>query len=377
MTLQEEVQCRIIKNEMKQTLLINGVKIKLPAFIPDGTFGVVRSLDIYDLQACRVQAVMMNTFHLMQKPGSSTIQAMGDLHAFSGWQGPIFTDSGGFQAYSLIHENSKFGQVTDDGIRFSPDGSQRKFLLTPEKCIRLQMRYGSNLLFCLDDCTHVDELQVAQKTAVKRTIAWAKRCKREYERILEQKKIEPKKKPLLFGIVQGGQSYVLRKECAQELLDIGFDGYGFGGWPLDADGELVEDMVAYLRELIPNQYPLHALGIGKPDNIARSFAIGYQLFDSAMPTRDARHGRIYRFTGSFHIQDNKWWEFVYIQDQRHIKDGHPIDENCDCLTCRRYSMAYLHHLFKIGDGLYQRLATIHNLRFITQLCEKLGRSSNG
>jgi queuine tRNA-ribosyltransferase len=362
---------------MKQTLLIKSIKIKLPTFIPDGTFGVVRSLDASDLQACGVQAVMMNTFHLMQKPGSSTIQAVGGLHAFSGWQGPIFTDSGGFQAYSLIRENSKFGQVTDDGIRFSPEGSQRKFLLTPEKCIHLQMSYGSNLLFCLDDCTHVDEPQADQQTAVKRTIAWAKRCKREYEKTLEQKKIEPKKRPLLFGIVQGGQSNALRKECAQALLDIGFDGYGFGGWPLDAGGELVEDMVAYLRELIPQQFPLHALGIGKPDNVARSFALGYQLFDSAMPTRDARHGRICRFTGSFHLQDDKWWEYVYVQDQRHIKDGRPIDENCDCPTCRGYSMAYLHHLYKIGDGLYQRLATMHNLRFMTQLCEKLGGSTNG
>lgn len=357
---------------MKASITIAGKELTLPVFVPDGTFGVVRSLDAADLLACRVQAVMMNTFHLMQKPGSSTIQAAGGLHQFSGWQGPIFTDSGGFQAFSLMSENSRIGQVTDDGIRFTPESSARKFLLTPEKCIQLQMSYRSDLLFCLDDCTHVDETQAEQQAAVQRTIAWAKRCKKEYLKILNQRKAESEHRPLLFGIVQGGQSRELRQQCAQALLEIGFDGFGYGGWPLNAAGELLEEMVAYLRELIPNQFPLHALGIGQPDNIARSYALGYQLFDSAMPTRDARHGRLYRFTGSFSMQGKKWWEFVYIQDQRHIKNNQPIDELCDCPACRSVSLAYLHHLFKIGDGLFQRLATLHNLRFMTRLCEKLG-----
>ena len=314
--------------------------------MPDGTFGVVRSIDAGDLAACKVQAVMMNTFHLMQKPGSSTIQAVGGLHNFSGWQGPIFTDSGGFQAYSLIKENSKFGQITADGISFTPESSQRKFLLTPEKCIRLQMSYGSNLLFCLDDCTHVDEAQADQQAAVERTIAWAKRCKLEYLKSINQKQIEPGKRPLLFGIVQGGQSRELRKKCAEALLEIGFDGYGYGGWPLDGAGQLVVDMVAYLRELIPNKFPLHALGIGHPENVVKSFLAGYQLFDSAMPTRDARHGRIYRFRGPFKPEGKHWWEYVYIQDQRHIKNEKPIDENCDCPACRASSLAYLHHLIQ-------------------------------
>jgi queuine tRNA-ribosyltransferase len=361
---------------MKATFNISGKKLYLPVFVPDGTFGVVRSIDAQDLAACKVQAVMMNTFHLMQKPGSSTIQAVGGLHNFSGWQGPIFTDSGGFQAYSLIKENSKFGQINADGISFTPEGSQRKFLLTPEKCIRLQMSYASNLLFCLDDCTHVDEPQADQLAAVERTIAWARRCKTEYLKNLEQRKIENRQRPLIFGIVQGGQSRELRKKCADALLEIGFDGYGFGGWPLDGSGQLVEDMVAYLRELIPNQFPLHALGIGHPENVVKSFLLGYQLFDSAMPTRDARHGRIYRFKGSFDPKGKHWWEYVYIQDQRHIKNEMPIDENCDCPACQKSSLAYLHHLFKIGDGLYQRLATIHNLRFMTQLCEKLREQSH-
>lgn len=362
---------------MNTSITIAGKKITLPAFVPDGTFGVVRSVDAADLEACGVQAVMMNSFHLMQKPGSSTIRAAGGLHHFSGWQGPIFTDSGGFQAFSLMRENSKFGQVTDDGISFIPQGSPRKFLLTPEKCIRLQMSYRSDLLFCLDDCTHVDEAQSDQQTAVQRTIAWARRCKKEYLKILEQRQDESGQRPLLFGVVQGGASRPLRQQCAQALLEIGFHGYGYGGWPLDAAGELVEEMVAYVRQLIPIQFPLHALGIGKPDNVARSHTLGYQLFDSAMPTRDARHGRLYRFSAAPATQGKRWWEYVYIQDQCHIKDNQPIDEQCDCPTCRSVSLAYLHHLFKIGDVLFQRLATLHNLRFMTRLCEKLRDSQNG
>ena len=362
---------------MKKKLEIAGKIIRLPTFVPDGTFGVVRSLDAQDLKNCGVQAVMMNTFHLMQKPGSSTIQALDGLHHFSGWEGPIFTDSGGFQAYSLMKENSRFGQVSSDGISFFPEGGQRKFLLTPEKCIHLQINYGSNLLFCLDDCTHVDEPDADQKIAVERTIAWAKRCKKEYQKQIEQKKIKGSQQPFLFGIVQGGNSHELRKKCAEALLEIGFDGYGFGGWPLTNAGELVEDILAYLREIIPMQFPLHALGIGHPEFIKKSFSFGYDLFDSAMPTRDARHGRIYRFTEPAGLDGKNWWEYLYIYDQRHIKSNQPVSDDCDCHTCQHYTIAFLHHLFKINDNLYQRLATIHNLRFITQLCERLQQPAHG
>jgi queuine tRNA-ribosyltransferase len=361
---------------MKKSLTIAGKRISLPTFVPDGTFGVVRSIDAQDLENCGIQAVMMNTFHIMQKPGSSTVLALDGLHHFSGWQGLIFTDSGGFQAYSLMKENSKFGQVNSDGISFFPEGSQRKFLLTPEKCVRLQISYGSNLLFCLDDCTHVDEADADQKKAVERTINWAKRCKAEYKKTIEQKKIEKQQQPLLFGIVQGGNSRELRKKCADALLEIGFDGYGFGGWPLNNAGELVEDMVAYLREIIPTKFPLHALGIGHPAFIAKSYSLGYDLFDSAMPTRDARHGRLYRFTGPSGLEGKTWWEYIYVNDQRHIKSNRPIAEHCDCHACQHYSIAYLHHLFKINDILYHRLATIHNLHFMTQLSRRLQQADH-
>ena len=310
----------------------------------------------------------MNTFHLMQRPGSSTISALGGLHTMSGWQGPIITDSGGFQAYSLIQQNAKFGSLNDDGITFKPEGADRKFHLTPEKAVQLQMSYGSDVVICLDDCTHVDAADAVQELSVQRTIAWARRCKREFERLVQQKRLPPEKRPLLFGVVQGGGSIELRKRCANELLEIGFDGFGYGGWPLDAQGKLLTDIIRYTRELIPTALPMHALGIGHPQHIVDCSRLGYGIFDSAMPTRDARHARLYTFAhGLTTTFEDKWFAYIYANDDKHIKNDKPISPFCDCLCCTHYSLGYLHHLFKINDTLFYRLATLHNLRFMSQL----------
>ena len=268
--------------------------LQLPTFLPDATLGVVRAVDAVDLLNCGLQGVVMNTFHLMQHPGSSTIQALGGLHTMCGWPGPIVTDSGGFQAYSLIRENAKFGAITDGGIVLRPEGSDRKFQLTPEKCVQLQVAYGTDVVMCLDDCTHVDDPLAVQQTSVRRTIAWAKRCKAEFVQLMAQKRLADADRPLLFAVVQGGGSPALRTECAAALLEIGFDGYGYGGWPLDADGELVDEMLALTRALVPAEFPMHALGIGHPANVAACVALGYDIFDCALPTRDARRGRLYR-----------------------------------------------------------------------------------
>jgi queuine tRNA-ribosyltransferase len=358
-----------------EQITIQGVPIRLPAFLPDATFGVVRSVDSNDLLSCQVQAVMMNSFHLMQKPGSSTVQALGGLHRMSAWEKPIFTDSGGFQAYSLIRQVPNYGKITDKGLSFTPEGSGRKYQLTPEKSIQLQMSYDANVVICLDDCTHVNATYEEQKLSVTRTIDWARLAKTTYNHLLEQKKIEDKQRPLIFAVIQGGGVKDLRKQCAESLLEIGFDGFGFGGWPLDADSNLLEDILAYTRSLVPPSFPMHALGIGHPDNLLSSYEMGYGLFDSAMPTRDARHGRLYVFTESARGQDaglsGEWKHYLYINDESHIKSGEPVSPYCDCLCCQHYSRGYLRHLFKMGDTLFYRLATIHNLRFMTQLTERI------
>ncbi len=347
--------------------------LALPEFLPDATRGFVRAVDSQDLETAGVNALVMNTFHLMQNPGSSTIQSLGGLHSMSGWNKPIFTDSGGFQIYSLIHENSKFGSLTNKGATFhSGEGGQtRKYVLTPEKSIQLQLGYGSDVVICLDDCTHVDAPNSIQLESVQRTVNWARRSKMEYRRLIEERQISDEQRPLIFGVIQGGGSIDLRKRCADELLEIGFDGYGYGGWPLDAQGKLLLELLAATRAMVPKEYPLHALGVAQPANVLECARLEYSLFDGAMPTRDGRHARLYAARIDLSTTKSKlsgeWFSYVYALDNDHIKDNGPVSTFCDCLLCKRYSLGYLHHLFKVNDALALRLSTIHNLRFMAQL----------
>src|SRR6516225_3638197 len=202
-------------SELKNILYLPHGQLSLPAFLPDATLGVVRNVDSTDLELCGIEAVVMNTFHLMQRPGSSTITALGGLHNMAGWPHPIITDSGGFQAYSLIRQNAKFGSINDKGITFQPEGSDRKYHLTPEKSVQLQLSYGADIVVCLDDCTHVDDSFETQRESVKRTIEWAKRCKGEFQRLIQQRRLSREQWPLLFGVIQGGGYPELRKQCAE------------------------------------------------------------------------------------------------------------------------------------------------------------------
>ena len=355
--------------------LIHGDLI-LPAYLPDATFGVVRSADAADLESVGVSALVMNVFHLMQKPGSSTIAALGGLHKMAGWPHTIVTDSGGFQAYSLIRQNAKFGRLTENGIRFKPEGSDREFHLTPEKSVQLQMGYGADIVICLDDCTHVDSSEKEQDLSVERTVKWAARCKEEFERQLSNRSHKAcSLRPLLFGVVQGGGEAARRQRCAVRLLEIGFDGFGYGGWPLDSGGNLLTDMLEATRAAIPCEFPMHALGIGHPESVAACYRMGYDIFDCALPTRDARTGRLYTFRTDPHAADfqlaGDWFKTLYIDDEKHTKTNRAIYPGCDCPICTRYSTGYLRHLHKCGDTLFYRLATLHNLRFMMVLMQLL------
>lgn len=345
--------------------------IRLPAFLPDATLGVVRSLDSEDLEACAIEGVVMNVFHLMQRPGSSTLTALGGLHRMAGWERPIVTDSGGFQAYSYIRARSEAGRITDDGIIWTPEGAARPYRLTPEKSVQLQLRYGADIVICLDECTHADDAAELQKRSVARTLAWARRCKAEFLRLLEGRRRGSGERPRLFAVIQGGASLDLRRACAEGLLDLGFDGFGFGGWPLDSKGGLLTEILAYTRALVPSEYPLHALGVGHPSNLIACAGMGYDLFDSSLPTRDARHGRLYTWRQDRPERDPEGFAFLYIFDQKHARSSQPLLASCTGLCCRRYSAGYLHHLAQIKDSLYYRLATIHNLCFMTALMDQL------
>jgi queuine tRNA-ribosyltransferase len=360
---------------MNKVLHLPHGKLDLPEFLPDATKGLVRSVDSRDLEDCGIRGLVMNTFHLMQNPGSSTIQSLGGLHSMSSWPGPIVTDSGGFQIYSLIRQNPKFGSLTSKGAVFRQEGSGRKFNLTPEKSIQLQVAYGADVLFCLDDCTHVDDPYEIQAESVERTIDWARRCKAEFERLTTSRRYREDARPLLFAVIQGGGYLDLRRLCAEALLESGFDGFGYGGWPLDSQGNLLVDLLAYTRSLVPSGIPMQALGVAHPKNVVEAARLGYELADGAMPTRDARHARLYSFNLDPTIPGSglsgEWFSFIYMLDTKHIKNSNPVSPYCDCLLCTRYTTGYLHHLFKIGDSLALRLATIHNLRFMAQLTTHL------
>lgn len=356
---------------MLKELQLNHGLVRLPAFFPDGTYGVVRCVDSSDLIGCRVGGLVMNSFHLLSKPGLGVLKEFHGLHAFSGWDGPVLTDSGGFQVFSLIRENAKYGEIRKKGVIFRPDGGKDKIIFTPEKCIASQFAYGSDVMVCLDYCTHPDDSYETNAMSVEVTIEWARRCRAEYEKQLSMRKIPEGRRPLLFGVIQGGGFFDLRKKCAEALKEIGFDGYGFGGWPADGRGELVEDILAYTAALMPDDTIKYAMGLGKPDGVIKCFRMGYNLFDCVIPTREARHNRLYVFNEEAG-EDALQYEHYYILDEKHIRDRSPVSAHCDCLTCRKYSRAYLHHLSKIGDSLAYRLATIHNLRFYTRLMEKLG-----
>lgn len=340
-------------------------------FVPDATYGVVRGVGADEFIDAGVRVVMANSYHLVNSPGLSRIKSLGGLKEMMGWSGPLMTDSGGFQAYSLIRENPGSGSITADGLTFiNPKGN--KIELTPERAIENQRRLGADVLFCLDDCTHVDDAPEEQLLSVERTLAWAARCREAFDKLPTGSGERPK----LYGVIQGGRDEELRRRCAKGLLELDFDGFGFGGWPLDADGKLLIDVLALVRELIPADLPLHGLGIGHPMSVAACAELGYDTFDSSLPTRDARRGRLYRFRHGTPSLEGKWFEAVHLRDDQYLRQRRPIAESCPCVACRHYSLGYLNHLLRREDALYVRLATLHNLQFMRQLTDLLGPSSH-
>ncbi|HMM41032.1 MAG TPA: tRNA guanosine(34) transglycosylase Tgt [Thermomicrobiales bacterium] len=347
--------------------------LAMPVFLPDATRAVVRGVTSADLVEVDAPALVVNAFHLLRRPGVRVIQAHGGIHAFMGWDRPVLSDSGGFQVYSLIRQNPDYGVIRANEVIFREPDTGEKWTLTPERVIQMQFQLGSDIVVCLDDCTDVDAGLDEQERAVERTIRWARRCREEYDRLAGQMKRE--QPPLIFGVVQGGASEDLRRACASALVEIGFDGFGFGGWPLAADGALLTDVLGWVADALPPDAPKHALGIGSPEHVVTARALGYTTFDSSFPTRDARHNRLYTFQPGFPDRaprpGERFYRTLYILDADYRADREPVDPACDCPLCRTYSRAYLHHLFKIGDAAGERLATLHNLRFYARLLAAL------
>jgi queuine tRNA-ribosyltransferase len=279
---------------------------------------------------------------------------------------------------SMIGENPRYGTVSARGIHFvDADGTRERTLFTPERSIRLQFDLGADLMICLDDCPSPTASRDETEVSVERTVEWAGRCRAEFDQLLAVRKKDLGPRPLLFGVVQGGYDLALRRRCAEELLPLGFDGFGFGGWPLTPAGDLAEEILALTAKLIPDPLPRFALGVGKPEHIVRCYQMGWRIFDTVLPTRDARHQRLYAFEApsldQVDLRAPGFYRFVYAGDKKHTRKTGPISTACDCPCCQNYSLAYLHHLFDVNDVLAYRLATLHNLRFYVQLLELVSK----
>ena len=324
-------------------------QIDTPAFMPVATQGSVKAVSPDDLKSLGATILLSNTYHLMLRPGIQVVRKLGGLQAFMGWPGPVLTDSGGFQTFSL----GRLQKVSEEGVTFRShiDGSEH--FLSPEMCLESQAHLGADIAMVLDQCPAygLEEAQVHQ--AMDRTHRWALRCK-EAHRQEDQ---------ALFAVVQGGVSPDLRLESAATLVAMDFDGYAVGGLSVGEPKASMYHMVSLMGETLPHDKPRYLMGVGSPEDLVECVAHGMDIFDCALPTRVARNGGLFTYRGRVNVDSAPFRE-----------QSSPIDESCDCYTCQSFSAAYLNHLFRARELLAYRLASIHNLRFVIRLMEDVRRA---
>jgi queuine tRNA-ribosyltransferase len=299
---------------------------------------------------------------LLISPGADKIQELGGIHKFMNWDGYVLSDSGGFQVFSLIHSGKWKGKVHENGAIFKSPKDGTTYELTPEKAIDIQMKIGSDILVVLDDCRKTGLTREEAEESVDRTIEWAKRCRKHFNSKYGGTKETGK---LLTSVVQGANYPDLRAKCAKALVEIGFDGYNFGGFVVNEDGQLVLDEMQAVIENTPDDKFRYAMGVGKPEDIRKGAEIGYTVFDTVLVTRNARHGTLY----SSDIDG----EVLRIGNSEYANDLKPIDSKCDCEVCKNHSRAYIHHMLKVDEATGKTLATIHNIRYYQRLIEGLNR----
>ncbi|MEY4590186.1 MAG: hypothetical protein RL497_2262 [Pseudomonadota bacterium] len=320
--------------------------VETPAFMPVGTYGTVKGMLPRDITEIGAQIILGNTFHLMLRPGTEVIKTLGDLHDFTQWQGPILTDSGGFQVFSL----GEMRKITEEGVTFRSPVDGSKVYLNPEIAMQVQRDLGSDIVMIFDECTPYPATPDEARKSMELSLRWAERSKHAHEG----------NNAALFGIVQGGMYEHLREESLNGLTQINFDGYAIGGLSV---GEPKEDMLRILNFLptkMPADKPRYLMGVGRPEDIVEAVRRGIDMFDCVMPTRNARNGHLFIRTG-----------VVKIRNAVHKNDPSPLDASCDCYTCQNFSRAYLHHLDKCGEMLGAQLNTIHNLRHYQVIMQEL------
>ncbi len=327
--------------------------VRTPAFMPVGTYGTVKSVTPEEVAANGADMILGNTFHLMLRPGTEVIRLHGGLHEFMHWPGPILTDSGGFQVFSL----AAMRKLSEEGVKFRSPVNGDEVFLTPEQSMQVQHDLNADVAMIFDECTPYPATEDQARESMELSLRWAARSRQRFDALKEQ---EPDRGETLFGIVQGGVHSHLRDDSLAGLIEIGFDGYAIGGL---AVGEPEAERIAVLDHLMPSlpaDKPRYLMGVGTPLDIVDSVLRGIDMFDCVMPTRHARNGQLFTSTG-----------VVKIRNAQYARDTDPIDPVCGCYTCGNYSRAYLRHLEKCGEILGPRLATIHNLHYYQQLMESI------
>ncbi|MBD3329033.1 tRNA guanosine(34) transglycosylase Tgt [Candidatus Dojkabacteria bacterium] len=334
-------------------------------FLPDATNGAVRYISTATLEKIGIKGVVTNTLHLLILLGIDRMRNLGGMHKFMNWDRWLLSDSGGFQVFSLIHSGKWKGEITDNGAVFKSPRDGTEYQLTPESSIDIQMAIDSDILVVLDDCRAADITREEAEESVQNTINWAGRAKKHFETKYGGSKKSGKK---LSCVVQGASFVDLREKCAKELVKIGFDGYNFGGYVVDANGELAVEPMRAVIENTPEDKFKYAMGVGKPQDILTAAKIGYKVFDTVLVTRNARHGSVY----SFDELDTEG--LLHIKNAAYGEDLDPIDSTCDCEACQNHSRAYFHNLLKAKEGVAYSLLSQHNLRFYQRLVDILNKN---
>lgn len=368
---------------MTKTIKTQHGEIQTPAFFPDATYGTIKALTFKDLEETGTNQIVTTTLHLEQKLNHRYVEEFGGLHKFFNWDKPILTDSGGYQVFSLIyrHPDNK-NAITDAGCTFVDHTTGKYQFLSPEISQIIQAKLGSDIVTVLDVPLNNDATTHEQKIAIRRNTEWAKRSKKKFlelHGLTENDFNNPKiQRPLIGAVIQGGHNFDLRKQSAEELREIGFDLYNFGGppihkeknWHNDAPKGFNLELMQFVANLLPEDKIKYAMGVGSPDDIVNSVKMGWDIFDTVLPTRNARHGYLYVSpeqgdTQTDHTSGKPYenYEVLHVKSVRNKFDETPVDANCNCVCCQTVSRAYLHHLVRIGDASGWRLASIHNLTY--------------
>lgn len=339
-----------------ELVTVDGV-VQTPAFQNVATAGAIKGgVSAVDLkESLHTQIMLCNTYHLHVRPGDSLVRKMGGLHKFTGWDGPILTDSGGFQVFSL----AKLNKITEEGVAFNSHVDGRKLFIGPEQSMQIQSNLGSTIAMAFDECVKNPAEYSYAKKSVERTTRWLIRCKKEMARLNSlPDTLNPHQ--MLFGINQGCTYEDLRVQHMKDIADLDLDGYAIGGLAVGEPKEVMYDIISAVEPYAPKQKIRYLMGVGTPGNILEAVYRGVDLFDCVMPSRNARHGHL-----------NTWEGIINLNNAKYAEDERPIDEHCSCPTCRHFSRAYLRHLLKAGELLYFRLAVMHNLYFYNTLMERI------